>query len=155
MYRKILLAYDGTTFCTGALAQATELARLCQAELHLLSVVTIGGGMAIAEAVGTEDVMGQAQQDLERSDAAIAEPLRRQGMTVVTCVRYGQPAAEIAAYAHEIEADLVVLGYSGKGLLARWFQGSVGSKLMDHLPCSLLVATSSRHQGTEPSPGKA
>jgi nucleotide-binding universal stress UspA family protein len=58
---------------------------------------------------------------------------------VASVVRSGDPAVEIAAYAHEIGASLVVLGHTGKGALARWFQGSVGAKLLDHLPCSLLI----------------
>ena len=140
MYRKILLAYDGSTFSAAALRQGSGLANLCKAELHLLSIVTTTGGMAIAEAVGPDDVWGVVQQDLERCKETIVEELHAQGISVTTCVRHGDPAAEIVAYAHEIEADLVVIGHTGKGLLSRWIQGSVGVTLLDYLPCSLLVA---------------
>jgi len=34
MYRKILLAYDGSTFSAAALSQGAELASLCKVELH-------------------------------------------------------------------------------------------------------------------------
>jgi nucleotide-binding universal stress UspA family protein len=72
--------------------------------------------------------------------SAVAE-LRGQNLTVITRIQYGDPAAEIVAYANQMQADLVVLGYGHRGILSRWFQGSVSAKLLDHLPCSLLVAT--------------
>lgn len=141
MYRKILLAYDGSTFSATALRQGAELASLCKAELHLLSIVITTGSMAIAEAIGPGDVWGLEQQDLQRVVEAAVQDLHSQGLTVIASVRFGDPAIEIAAYAHEVDADLVVLGHTSKGMLTRWFQGSVGAKLLDHLPCSLLVVT--------------
>jgi len=39
MYKKIVLAYDGSSFSTAALHQGAEIARYCKAELHLLSIV--------------------------------------------------------------------------------------------------------------------
>ena len=141
MYRKILLAYDGSTFSAAALKQSAELATLCKAELHLLSIAATTGGMAIAEAAGVADVWGQGEKELERLVASAVDELRNQHLTVITCIQYGDPASEIAAYANQIQADLVVLGYAHRGILSRWFQGSVSAKLLDHLPCSLLVAT--------------
>ena len=141
MYRTILLAYDGSTFSAAVLRQGAELANLCKAELHLLSIVVTTGAMGMAESVGSSDVWGLEQEQLQRVAEAAVQDLHRQGLTVITCVRYGDPAVEIAAYAHEVGADLVVLGHTSKGMLTRWFQGSVGAKLLDHLPCSLLVAT--------------
>ena len=64
-----------------------------------------------------------------------------QGLGVSTSIRFGSPGIEIAACAHEMKADLVVIGHTGKGVLARLFEGSVGAELLNNLPCSLLVAT--------------
>ncbi len=141
MYRKILLAYDGSTFSAAVLRQGAELAKLCKAELHLLSIVVTTGAMGMAESIGSSDVWGLEQQSLQPAVEAAVQELHQQGLNVITCVRYGDPAVEIAAYAHEVGADLVVLGHTSKGMLTRWFRGSVGTKLLDHLPCSLLIAT--------------
>jgi nucleotide-binding universal stress UspA family protein len=141
MYRKILLAYDGSTFSAAVLRQGAELAKLCKAELHLLSIVVTTGAMGMAESVGSIDVWAVEQEQLQPVVEAAVQELHQQGLTVISCVRYGDPAVEIAAYAHEVDVDLVVLGHTSKGMLTRWFQGSVGAKLLDHLPCSLLIAT--------------
>ena len=37
-------------------------------------------------------------------------------------------------------ADLVVVGHRRRGLLERWWSGSTGSYLLDHIGCSLLVS---------------
>ena len=40
----------------------------------------------------------------------------------------------------EIGANLVVVGHRSTGPLARWWFGSVGTYLIKHLHCSVLVA---------------
>lgn len=141
MYRKIVLAYDGSTFSDAALRQGAELAGLCKAELHLLGIVVTTGVMALAESVAPGDVWSVEQQNLQRLVEKAVRDLKDKGLIVLASVRFGDPAEEITAYVHEVKADLVVLGHTSEGMLTHWFQGSVGAKLLDHLPCSLLVVT--------------
>ena len=152
MYQKILLAYDGTTSSSAALRQSVDLARHCKAELHLLGVVAISPTTAVAGAslvggavVGAypvvEEIWGRDQAYLRQALDAAVHDLGGQGLGVSTSIRFGSPGIEIASCAHEIKADLVVVGHTGKGVLARLFQGSVGAELLNNLPCSLLVAT--------------
>ena len=56
--------------------------------------------------------------------------------------RLGMGAAgqEIAGVAEEIGANHVVVGHRPAGPLARWWFGSVGTYLIEHLRCSVLVA---------------
>lgn len=139
MYKSILLAYDGTTYSEHVLQHGAELARVCQAKLYLLSIVVTTGNMAIAEAFGSTDVWGMEQAALEKTvDKAVAT-LREQGLDINSCVRSGEPDSEIIRYAHEVTADLVILGHTSKGMLSRWLQGSICARLLDHLPCNLLV----------------
>jgi len=141
MYRKILLAYDGFAFSASALRQGAELARLAGAELHLLGIVVTTGVMALAEGSGGIDVWGRERQFVERALEEAAQDLASQGIKVFTCIREGEPSGEIAAHAHQIGANLVIIGHSDKGFLTRLFEGSIGAQLLSHLPCSLLVAT--------------
>jgi nucleotide-binding universal stress UspA family protein len=107
MYQKILLAYDGTSFSASALLQGADLARLCQAELHLLGIVSTTGSSLIVEAEGQIDVWGLQRQDIERALESAAHDLGGKGVKAVTSIRQGDPAGEIVAHAHEIKADLV------------------------------------------------
>lgn len=140
MFKKILLAYDGSAHTSAALRQAAELARLCNAELHLLGVVATRASIAYAEAYAPADLFGMERQAIDEALQAANNELGEH-ISVHVRVREGDPADEIAAYAHEIGADLAIIGHSGKGLLARMFEGSIGAKLIRDLPCNLLVAT--------------
>ena len=142
VYQKILLAYDGTTSSSAALRQSVDLARHCKAELHLLGVVAATTATAVAEGFGGgTDIWGQDHDYLQQALDTAAHDLGGQGLSVSTSIRFGSPGIEIATCAHEIKADLVVVGHTGKGVLARLFQASVGAELLNNLPCSLLVAT--------------
>jgi membrane fusion protein (multidrug efflux system) len=51
----------------------------------------------------------------------------------------GEPAREIAAYAEQVNADLVVVGHRRQSAVGRWWSGPSGAYLSDHIRCSLLV----------------
>ena len=52
MYRKVLLAYDGSVEGRIALREGAMLAKLCQAEVVLLAVVNLSAGIMMAEGAG-------------------------------------------------------------------------------------------------------
>ena len=140
MYKNILVAYDGSSFSNVALHQAADLARLCKAELHLLSIVLTTGYAALAEGMSGIDVWGLERNQIEAALEKAAGDVGGQGLKIVTGIREGDPANEIIAHAYAIKADLAVLGHTDKGVIARLFEGSVGAKLIRDLPCSLLIA---------------
>ena len=53
---------------------------------------------------------------------------------------YGETVDEIASYAKQIEADLIVVGHKHlDGWASRWWRGSVSKSLIAQAPCSVLV----------------
>jgi nucleotide-binding universal stress UspA family protein len=140
MYRKIVVAFDGTAAGEAALTQGADLARQCHAALHLVGVVVSSGGMLLDPAIVPMDLTDAERQVLQAAMTDTVRDLARHGVSAVTVIRDGEPAREIIAYVHEIAADLVVIGHSDKGILARWFEGSVGTRVLDAMPCSVLVA---------------
>ena len=138
MYRKVLLAYDGSVEGRLALREGARLAQICGAEVFLLAVVDLSTGLAMEAATVA---MLQAQRS--EYEAILAEGARRLeglGFAPETRLQIGDPAPQIGAVAHEIGADLVVVGHRRQGALARWWFGSTGSYLIDHVNCSVLVA---------------
>ncbi|MBS4049465.1 MAG: universal stress protein [Alphaproteobacteria bacterium] len=144
MYRTILLAYDGTRAGREALDQGGELASLCHARVYLLAVVAHELGVALAEAAVPSDLPEREYQEVHGVLAVGAEELRRAGLSVETRLSEGNPAEEIGRMAHEVGADLIVVGHREQSALARWWGGSVGASLLAHSPCSLLVVVSKR-----------
>ncbi len=91
--------------------------------------------------VPSAEQLEQMKQESTRALEALVTPEAREaGVTVRTEVRTGAPTEEIAELAKEAGADLVVVGDSGRGFLARAFVGSVADRLVHLAPCSVLVA---------------
>ena len=140
MYDRILVAYNASNNSTVALREAVSLARVNNAELNVLAIVPNAGSFTTVELTGPMDVQGAVQSRVQEAVEAVSKELLEDGINVKTNIRQGDPADEIIATAYRMKADLVVVGHSTKGILARWLQGSVGAKLLSDLPCSLLIA---------------
>lgn len=139
MYKRILLAYDGSLEGRTALKEGALLARICRAKVFLLSVVPETPGVRIAEGAFAGAVAHEQQIFGEIFDEGL-QRLRQLGLEPEGKVVSGEPAGEISAYAREVGADLVVVGHRKQNLLARWWSGSTGAYLVDNIGCSLLIA---------------
>jgi nucleotide-binding universal stress UspA family protein len=147
MFRRILLAYNGSEHSNAALRHAADIARLADCELHMLGIVISTGSFALAQSNSSFDLIEKERQHIQRALETAATKLREEGTSVTFSIREGEPAAQIILQAHSIAADLVVLGNTNKGIIARWLQGSLGEKLLSNLPCSLLIVTKDRRAG--------
>ncbi len=141
MFKKIVVAYEGSGASEAALRRGGELARACHAQLHLLGIVVTSGGLLLDPAYVPNELIETERKILLEALEDRARALSLDGILTTTCIRDGEPAAEILSYIKEIEADLAVIGQSHKGMLARWFEGSVGAHLLEDLPCSVMIAS--------------
>jgi nucleotide-binding universal stress UspA family protein len=139
MYKKVLLAYDGSIEGRRALREGAKLAQLCHAEVFLLAVVETASSVAALEG----GVMISMDEQFAAYQAILAEGVERlkaMGFSPTARLGMGGAGQEIAKVAEEIGANLVVVGHRPSGPLARWWFGSVGTYLIKHLRCSVLVA---------------
>jgi nucleotide-binding universal stress UspA family protein len=136
LYKKVLLAYDGSLEGRRALREGARIAQLCGAEVFLLAVAEVSAGAGTLEAgfVIPEQVEIYNKILLEG-----VERLKAMGFSPTARLNIGEAGREIAKVAEEVGANLVVVGHRPDGLLARWFS-SVGTYLVKHLQCSVLVA---------------
>ena len=138
MYQRILLAYDGSIEGRTALREGALLARRYGAQVFVLSVIREAAGTKLGEGVGGGGVAQQRveyERVLEEGMARLAAlGFQASGKLVI-----GEPAREIAAYAEQVNADLVVVGHRRQSAVGRWWSGPSGAYLSDHIRCSLLV----------------
>ena len=141
MYKRILLAYDGSAPGQQALLDCHEIAQWSQAELTLIAVMPM-----MLTAIGPEGgVYDESLQESEKAryqatlDAGVHR-LADAGLNAHGEVVIGDAVNEIANCAHRIAADLIVVGHKHlDGWAARWWRGSVSKTLIEHAPCSVLV----------------
>jgi len=141
MYKRILLAYDGSETGQKALLDCGDMANWGRSELFLVAVMPppaafIGGEGGIYD-VEREKEEEQAFRDilddgLKRLTAGGHAP---KGEVLV-----GDAVDEIVAYARKVEANLIVVGHKHlEGWARRWWRGSISKSLIEHAPCSVLV----------------
>jgi nucleotide-binding universal stress UspA family protein len=142
MYKRILLAYDGSESGQKALLDCRDLAQWAGAQLNLIAVmprhldmIGLEGGMYDA---------GILEHEKKKWDAVLDEGLRRlaeAGHSATGEVLVGESVDEITRHARKIDADLIVVGHKHlDGWAARWWRGSISSTLIEHAHCSVLVA---------------
>lgn len=152
MFKRILMAYNGTREGRAALFTCRELATFGAVEMHLLAVATMPSSMFLTEGFLPEELIEEEKKRMQEIlDEGIAS-LKECGYSVTGHLAVGEPVEEICRVATEVKAGLIVLGHKQKQSFgARWWQGSVGATLLDYAPCSLLVAIARESPGTDPA----
>ena len=141
MYKRILLAYDGSDAGQKALLDCRDLAHWSQSELHLVAVMPSAMSFVGLEG-GVYDVELE-EREKRKYRGVLDDGLRRlseAGFTARGEVVTGEAVDEITKYARKIESDLVVVGHKHlDSWAARWWRGSISGALIEHAPCSVLV----------------
>lgn len=146
MFERILVPYDGSNGAEMALVKATELARMCDAHLIILTVYRHHSMLeaSLSMVRGNTDPGGNLDATMRQTarDAAdyAKSHARDAGVEKVSAfIKAGQPARTIASMAKEKECDLIVLGSRGLGATENYLLGSVSHKVTGLAHCPVLV----------------
>ena len=141
MYRRILLAYDGSESGQQALLDCHDIAHWSHAELFLIAVMPPTATYAVVEGAVYDSVTEEQEQ--QRYQEILDDGLRRladSGYTTSGEVVIGESVHEITKCARRVNADLIVVGHKHlDGWAARWWRGSSSPALIEHAHCSVLV----------------
>ena len=141
MYKRILLAYDGSDAGQNALLDTQDLAQWSGSELSLIAVMPSAMSFVGLEG-GVYDIELE-EREKKKYRAVLDEGLRRlsaAGYQATGELVAGEAIDEICKYASKIEADLIVVGHKHlDSWAARWWRGSISASLIEHAPCSVLV----------------
>lgn len=137
MFRKILLANDGSDGAFKALAVALDLARLTGAELHMISVEELPQFPEIIEEVKAEKSAADRRYgDVVRRARAVAGEA---GVKLAVHVITGHPVHSIIDYAADLDADLLVVGATGHSTIFARMLGTRADRIVEMAACSVLV----------------
>jgi nucleotide-binding universal stress UspA family protein len=143
MFRRILVAFDGSPHAQAALADANELARANGGRLTVIAVVPVpsvwvgAAGEVPVDLGGVESPEQEFGSMLDRAvDTVPAD------VPVTKILRRGPAAPAILAEAQGGQHDLIVMGSRGRGELRSLLLGSVSHAVLRASPVPVLV---SRH----------
>jgi nucleotide-binding universal stress UspA family protein len=141
MYKRILLAYDGSESGQKALLDCHDIAQLGESEVFLIAVMP-----SVAAFVGVEGGVYDSEleeRDRQQYQGVLQDGLSRlaeKGHAVSGEVVVGDAVDEITKRARDVGADLIVVGHKHlDSWAARWWRGSISKALIEHAPCSVLV----------------
>ena len=143
MYKRILLAYDGSESGQRALIDCQEIAQLNHSELFLIAVMPLTTAYVGFEGGVYESSTEEREQIKQKYDDILADGLRRleaSGRTAKGEVVVGESVDAITQFARKVDADLIVVGHKHlDGWAARWWRGSMSRSLIEYAHCSVLV----------------
>src|SRR5262249_51763660 len=134
MFKRILIAYDGSPYARRAFDVGMETARLHKADVLVLSIVQIPEPAMIYESTALLD---EAQEHYEKDFAALQAAAKEVGVALRTLIVVGHVADQIVEHATDESADLIVMGHRGKSLIERWLLGSVSKRVVSYAHCSV------------------
>lgn len=140
--RRVLHPTDFSRASAGAFNRAVETAKANRAELLLVHVITpsippIGDGYISPKVYAEMEASARAYGKREL-DARVAKA-RRLGVRVRGLLLEGQAHERIARAARRERADLLVMGTHGRTGFARFFLGSVASRVLAIAPCPVMT----------------
>ena len=146
MYRKILVAYDGSPQSRLALDECIRLAPGPTAEIHLAGVVHDPSLYILAGEYVPEIALGDDEARVDADIKEAAAQLAAHGLAVTQHVVVGEPVTVLARLAEELGIELLILGHTrSKSFALRWWRGSTDALLIERVRCSILIAADPPH----------
>jgi nucleotide-binding universal stress UspA family protein len=140
--RRILVCVDHSSYSDVALRHAVSVAKTFDSALtllHVLAPVRENAGLRTMDAYGWEIARQEAGAYLSRLESETAQA---SGLHVDSRLEQGHPAERITSIAHELAADLTVIGSHGEDALLAWNLGSTAQQVLAAAKGSVLVARS-------------
>ncbi|MEC7728688.1 MAG: universal stress protein [Pseudomonadota bacterium] len=145
MFKRILVAVDGSKTSLRALDKAIELQKLTEAEIYILCVYKHHSLFEASLSIGRPQEMDIPDKVLSEYAKEVVnhakELAKEHGATKLRgFVKGGRPSKVIVKFAQDKEADLIVVGTRGThsdkdGMIL----GSVSHRVASHAKCPVLV----------------
>jgi len=144
LYKKILIATDGSENVRKAISHAIGLAKLYDAQLNAVYVMDIktdyGPKSYLSTDLSTEGLENFLKQEGDAAIKYVEDMAKNEGLGIEKWMRRGNPADEILKLAQEQSIDLIVMGTLGRSGIEKFLLGSVADKVIRNSRIPVLVA---------------
>ncbi len=151
MYKKILVALDGSEPSNHALVHAATLAQKFGAELTLLAVVQRVmipifpddgyGAVPLSAAKDMAQYQDKMRESYQNVLSEAEEKIREEypGVKFESILKEGRPSATIVEQAESDGFDIIVIGCRGIGGYTGWILGSTSRRVVDSCTKPILI----------------
>ena len=136
MVKNILVPVDGSDGSDKAVAHAIGMAEIYGAKLNFLYVANINQlaiNAALSQAI-LDAVTKAGKTILDRAENMVPSGIEKESFSET-----GSPAAVILEFEENLNADLIVMGSRGLGVVKGILLGSVSQYIIERSKCPVLV----------------
>jgi nucleotide-binding universal stress UspA family protein len=137
----IVVGIDGSEQSCHAAAISSDIARRSGATLHFVTIVRPPEGWwGIVGSPPTPSALSKSLTEAQREilDSVVAA-IDLTDIEVVQVEDVGDPARMLLDYADKVDADLMIIGRRGAGLIERIMLGSVANRVMHDAECPVML----------------
>ncbi len=153
LYRRLLVALDGSPLSWQALQVGLQMAQSLGATLHVVSVIEGSKAPLKVDTLpdGTGSLSGLRWDwatYLGKTQALALAQAELAGVSIETSIREGYVSSALVATARENESDLLILGATGHDRPWSLTTGETALRVANEAPCAVMIvrpATSIRH----------
>lgn len=138
-YKTILVPVDGSEASLKALDRAIEMAKFYDSKLVIAHVIDV---RSYSLAIAYREPLEEYAEDNAKKILSDAEQKAKSAgiANVDTIKKEGSPRSVIAKkIAPEVNADLIIMGATGYGMVERMFVGSVSESTMRNSTCDIMI----------------
>lgn len=137
----VVAGIDGSDQSRHAACVSADIARRNGATLHLVTIVRPPEGWwGIVGSPPTPSALSKSLTDAQREilDSVMSD-LDLTDIEVIQVEDVGDPARMLLDYAQKVDADVMVIGRRGAGLIERIMLGSVANRVVHDAECPVLL----------------
>ncbi len=141
VYRRIMVATDGSEPVRKAVETAVGIAKISRAKLYAVYVIAYGElSIPYSEDAGWERAtLEYFRAEGKEATAYVENAAKAENVEVESVILEGSPANELVDFAEENEIDLIVMGTLGRTGIQKFLLGSVAEKVVRHSKKAVLV----------------
>jgi nucleotide-binding universal stress UspA family protein len=141
IYRKIMVATDGSEHVRKAIATAIEISKLSGAKLYAVYVMA-SDEFSMSDPKNAElekAFVNYYRNEGKEATAYVETSAKAENVEVESVILEGSPAHEIINFAEGNDIDLIVMGTHGKSAIERFLLGSIAENVVRHSKKAVLV----------------
>lgn len=137
LYKKILIATDGSDYTQKAVEHGLELAKAFGAEVTAMNIMDLGSVTSSSQGYGLPDINAYMQKSSDEALQYVLDKGKEMGVEVKAVSKMGSPANDIVEASKNY--DLIVMGTIGRTGVSKLLLGSVAEKVVRFAECPVLV----------------
>jgi nucleotide-binding universal stress UspA family protein len=143
MFKKLLVAYDGSDDSQKALEIALDLSKKFGSEVHLLTIIE--QLPRYAATIGeVKEALAEITKEIEKEQTLVCGSAQEEGIDIKCKILPGHEVEAILTYAQKGNFDALLLGRKGHSAILRTQSGSTAVQITTHAPCTVILAQSKK-----------